>query len=114
MWIRFREYQLLLELKAAAEAKARHFEDLAFTLQRENRRLLASLLNKRDISLVEHPDNIEEQTERKVKDIIDGAPMEDFDIFEESNEEGEPVLAPRNAKEQARQEQESDSMEMQP
>jgi len=107
VWISRTEYKLLQELKIAAEHKAQFFESLNAQLSRENRRLIERLLAKNNVPLVESPDNV-------IKNVLETAEQasisEHMDIFED--EMGDPVI--RDAKDEAKQQQESDSLEMQP
>ena len=109
MWISRRAYQLTLELKQASEHKAHFFEQLNVQLARENRRLIERLLAKADVPLVESPDNMIQNVMNGVKqDYIEQG---DGDMFED-DDTGEPVI--RDAKDEAKQRQESDKMEYQP
>lgn len=109
MWISRRAYQLILELKQAAEHRARFFEQLNTQLSRENRRLIERLLAKNNIPIAESPDNLIQETLQSVKQDY----REEFngDMFED-DDTGEPII--RDAKDEAKREQESDRMEMQP
>ena len=109
MWVGREQYRLLQELKQAAEHKARFFEQLNIQLTRENRRLIERLLAKNNIPMAESPENL-------VKEVLSGVEQEykeefNGDMFED-DDTGEPII--KDAKDQARQQQESDRMEMQP
>jgi hypothetical protein len=108
MWISKKTYQLMVELKQAAEQKARFFEQLNIQVTRENRRLIERLLAKNNIPMAESPENL-------IQNVVKGVEQEyaeqGGDIFED-DDMGEPVI--RDAKDEARREQESDKMEMQP
>lgn len=108
MWIGKEELRLLKELKTAAEHKAHFFEQLNIQLSRENRRLIERLLAKADVPLVESPDNI---IQNVLKSAQQDYSEEGGDLFED-DDTGEPVI--RDAKDEAKHEQESDKMEMQP
>lgn len=108
MWISRVTYNLLNELKTAAEQKAHFFESINIQLTRENRRLIERLLAKNNVPLVESPDNI-------IQQVVAGA-QNDYkeeigDIFED--ELGESVI-PKDANDERKRAQESDQMEYQP
>lgn len=109
MWISRQAYNLMLELKQAAEQKASFFEQLNIQVTRENRRLIERLLAKNNIPMAESPENL-------VQSVMDGVKQEyteefNGDMFED-DDTGEPII--RDAKDEAKQQQESDRMEMQP
>jgi len=108
MWVNKKTYQLIIELKQAAEHKAHFFEQLNIQLSRENRRLIERLLAKADVPLVESPDNI---IQNVLKSTQQDYSEEGGDLFED-DDTGKPVI--RDAKDEAKQKQESDQMEMQP
>lgn len=109
MWIGRKEYQMLVELKQASEHKAKFFEQLNFQLTRENRRLIERLLAKNNIPMAESPDNLIQQA---IANTVDNYKEEsNGDIFED-DDSGEPII--RDAKDELKQQQESDRMEMQP
>ena len=108
MWISRQAYNLLVELKAAAEHKAQYFESFNMQLARENRRLIERLLAKHDVPLVDSPDNIIRTTLKNTKE----SQLSDVEDLFEDDDTGEPVI--RDANDERRQAQESDAMEMQP
>ena len=107
MWISRKTYNLMQELKTVAEHKALYFEAHSRLLARENRRLIERLLAKHDVPLVDSPENI-------IKEIIkdDGNVIDGMDLFED--EFGDPVITPRDANDERKRNEESDSMEYQP